>query len=116
MTLIGTSSNSMPIATKMAMVEAEEDSTGTLMVKAIAFVRLIDRLGILSYCQNGSKWVDTYILKKFFWHFISDCHIRDKVGYKHGSQDVRERVDASDVDECSRRCQESNYCRSFSFR
>ena len=43
------------------MVEAEEDLTGTLMVRAIAFVRLIDRLGILSYCQNGWKWVDMYV-------------------------------------------------------
>lgn len=46
----------------------------------------------------------------------SDCYRQDRTGYKYYNSVVREAVSARAAQDCSERCHQASYCRSFTFR
>ena len=71
--------------------------------------------------------IDSYITKimfllrrlRFSWHLFFDlgiCHKQQCTGYRHYSNSFRDSLRVRDVSECSDRCAETSYCKTFSFR
>ena len=74
--------------------------------------------------------IDSYITKinryprylrrlRFSWHLFFDlgiCHKQQCTGYRHYSNSFRDSLRVRDVRECSDRCAETSYCKTFSFR